>query len=146
MKTCLVDVNLLVAFAWPEHEFHETAQRWLGKAKSRGWATCPMVEAGFVRILSNPAFSNWVVTPGEAIEALQESFKMPGHQFWSDDITVAEALMPFRSRSIGHRQVTDLYLLSIAMHHNASLATLDRHLVAPFPPDHPIRNSLEILE
>jgi len=52
----LLDVNVLIAMAWPTHRAHEKAQEWLCAPRARGWATCPLTQIGFVRILSNPAF------------------------------------------------------------------------------------------
>jgi predicted nucleic acid-binding protein len=86
------------------------------------------VEAGFVRILSNPAFSAYAVTPKEALEALEITMRHPAHRFWPDDLGVSEALAGLKSRLYGHQQVTDAYLLGLAIHHKGKLATLDQRL------------------
>lgn len=126
MSVYLLDVNVLVALSWPTHISHSTTQRWFVRNAGKGWATCPIVQAGFVRILSNPAFSASAVTPAEAIEALKTTTQHPMHQFWPDDLRIPEALANFEGRIFGHQQLTDAYLLALAIHRKAKLATLDR--------------------
>jgi len=128
MTSFLLDVNVLVALAWPSHEFHVAVQRWFARHAAKGWATCPMVQAGFVRVVSNPAFSPQAVSPKEAIEALALSLRHPAHQFWPDDLALADGLGSVADRIVGHRQVTDAYLLALARHHGGKLTTLDRRL------------------
>jgi len=133
MSACLLDVNVLVALIWPAHEFHAKVQAWFARNSRRGWATCPLTQAGFVRVVSNPAFSPDAVTPQEALTVLSANLKHRSHQFWADAITVAEAAARFRGRITGHQQVTDAYLLGLAVHHRGKLATLDRRLMALLP-------------
>lgn len=121
----LLDVNVLIALAWPEHSAHALVQRWFARVGSRGWATCPFTEAGFVRILSNPAFSGHALAPVEAVEALRVSARHANYHFWSDDIGFEQATQAFKERITGHQQVTDAYLLGLAMHKRGKLATLD---------------------
>jgi uncharacterized protein len=124
----LLDVNVLIALVWPPHEAHPRAQRWFAKNASQGWATCAMTQAGFVRILSNPAFSHRAVSPRDALDVLSGSLQHPAHHFWTEDIGVTEALAPFGGRLLGHRQITDAYLLGLAIHKKGRLATLDASL------------------
>ena len=128
--TSLLDVNVLVALHWPGHQFHRGAQDWFARNADRGWATCPFTQAAFVRIISNPAFSPRAVSPAEAIRALTTSLKHPAHRFWPDDITYADAVRSLGGRLVGHKQVTDAYLLGLALHKKGKLATLDRGLAA----------------
>lgn len=129
MTSYLLDVNVLVALMWPAHEAHAAAQGWL-KGTSRGnWATCPLTQAGFVRTVSNPAFSPHAVSPGDALDVLATSLTHPRHVFWADDLPLAEALRPFRSRMTGHGQITDAYLLALAVHRRGILSTFDRAIV-----------------
>lgn len=130
MSTYLLDVNVLLALSWPGHKFHETVQKWFGRNASKGWATCPMVEAGFVRILSNPAFSAHAVSPKEATDALRFNTRHVAHRFWPDDIPLAGALSNLEDRVRGHQQITDGYLLALAIHHRGKLATLDKGIRA----------------
>jgi toxin-antitoxin system PIN domain toxin len=91
-------------------------------------ATCPMTESGFVRIVSNPAFSRRPVSPRDALEVLRGSLQHRTHRFWPEDIGIAEAVSEFVPRLVGHRQVTDAYLLGLAIHKKGKLVTLDRGL------------------
>lgn len=128
MSGFLLDVNVLIALLWPAHEANARAQRWFAKNADQGWATCAMTQAGFVRIVSNPAFSQRVVSPRDALEVLRGSLQHRAHRFWTEDIGVTEALVHFERRLLGHQQVTDAYLLGLAIHKKGRLATLDASL------------------
>jgi uncharacterized protein len=121
----LLDVNVLIATAWPTHHAHEKVQQWLGRHAREGWATCPLTESAFVRILSNPAFSPNALTPTDALALLQANLRHPAHRFWEDNISFVDAVAPFAKRLVGHQQVSDAYLLGLAIHRKARLATLD---------------------
>ena len=125
MSAFLLDVNVLVALFWPAHEHHEQAQSWFAKKSRSGWATTPITQAGFVRIVSNPSFSRDAVTPAEAVQYLGSNLQHRHHQFWPDAVSLPEALQPLLPRLFGHRQVTDAYLLGIAASNRGKLATLD---------------------
>ncbi len=125
MNGFLLDANVLIALAWPTHISHHRVQQWFAKNAHHGWATCPITECAFVRIVSNPAFSQDALTPREALGILEANPKHPAHRFWPDDISFPEAVRDFAQRLTGHQQVTDAYLLGLAMHHRAKLATLD---------------------
>jgi len=124
----LLDVNVLLALSWPRHQSHAQVQRWFGRNAAKGWATCPITQAGFVRIISNPAFSPRAVSPAEAIDALRVTIRHQAHQFWADDVAVSDALAALGIRISGHQQVTDAYLLVLAANHKGKLATLDKKL------------------
>lgn len=132
MTAALLDVNVLVALLWPAHEGHERAQNWFARNAGGGWATCPMTQAGFVRIVSNPAFSRDAVTPKEAIQLLAANMQHRAHQFWADEIDVVEAMVPFAERLKGHQQVTDAYLLGLARQKKGKLATMDKAVTELF--------------
>ena len=133
MTASLLDVSLLIALLWPAHESHGRAQQWFGQNAHHGWATCPFTQAAFVRITSNPAFSPDAVTPAEAASLLASNLKHAHHLFWPDEITLAQAIQPFSNRLAGHQQVTDAYLLGLAMHRKGKLATLDHAIAALLP-------------
>jgi uncharacterized protein len=126
----LLDANVMVALAWPEHEFHEKVGRWFARHARSGWATCPFTQAAFVRILSNPAFSAAALSPENALRVLESNLSAREHHFWPDDIPLAAAVEGVRGQIIGHRQVTDAYLLGLAIRHRARLATMDRGILA----------------
>lgn len=128
MAEFLLDANVLIALAWPSHASHRTAHIWFDKHAKEGWATCPLTECAFVRVISNPAFSSDALTPQSALELLAVNRKHPAHEFWMDDIDLGQALAHGNRKLTGHRQVTDAYLLGLAIHHSAKLATFDRGL------------------
>ena len=130
MGAFLLDANVLIALAWPEHVFHKTVGWWFVRHSAAGWATCPFTQAAFVRVLSNPAFSVNALTPENALRVLESNLLLPGHQFWKDSISVPEALSGIAGRFRGHQQVTDAYLLGLAIHHKGRVATLDRGIRA----------------
>ena len=126
----LLDVNVLVALAWPEHNAHARVLNWFAQTAQDGWASCPFTQAGFVRILSNPSFSPNAATPKEATRLLGININHSGHRFWKDGITFAEAVQPFQAQLSGHQQVPDAYLLGLAVHQRGRLATLDEKIAA----------------
>ena len=129
----LLDVNVLVALMWPAHEAHAAVQKWFAGNSSQGWATCPLTQAAFVRITSNPAFSRDSVPPHEAVRILAANVGHFSHQFWPDDISFVQAALPLAKRLAGHQQVTDAYLLGLAIHHKGRLVTSDRAIVSLLP-------------
>lgn len=104
-----------------------------------------MTQAGFVRIVSNPAFSRRAISPRDAVEVLSGSLRHAGHRFWTGDIGVAEALAPFGRRLLGHQQITDAYLLGLAIHKKGRLATLDSSLASLLPEQSAARSRIVVL-
>ena len=145
MKPFLLDSNVLIALFWPAHDHHEDAQRWFHSQPRLRWATCPLTQSAFVRITSNPRFSRDAVSPREASERLAANLKNPQHRFLPADLAYGEATSPFAERLRGHQQVTDGYLLGLAMHHRAMLSTFDTGILALAPEGSATRRSLEIL-
>ena len=145
MRACLVDTNVLIALLWPSHTQHARAARWFGRHRSRGWATCPLTEAGFVRIVSNPAFSRDAVTPREAASLLAANTAAADHLFWPDDVSFGDAATFAGARLVGHQQVTDAYLLGLALHRGGVLATLDDRIAALVEPKSAERKALEVI-
>lgn len=126
MRGSLFDVNVLIALLHEAHEAHSKVRRWFRELDGKHWATCPLTQAGFVRIVSNPRFSEHPVDVGEALEMLSVVTRLPGHHFWPMDIDLGEAVGPFHEKLFGHRQVTDAYLLGLAIRNKGHLVTLDR--------------------
>jgi toxin-antitoxin system PIN domain toxin len=133
MNGSLFDVNVLIALMWPAHEAHSLVQRWFSRHARDGWATCPLTEAAFVRIVANLAFSSDAVTPQEAVNILAANVQHPSHRFWGDTIGFSQAVQPFAQRLNGHQQVTDAYLLGLALHKKSRLVTMDRAILALLP-------------
>lgn len=145
MTTHLLDTNLLIALLWPSHARHDLAVRWFVEHRARGWATCPITQAGFVRIVSNPAFSRDAVRPREAAAVLSVNTAAADHTFWPDDAPFAEASAFAGDQLLGHQQVTDAYLLGLALRHGGALATLDEGVAALAAPCSPERQALVIV-
>ena len=134
MAAYLLDANVLIALAWSEHSAHERARGWFSHHSRRGWATCPMTQAALVRVLSNPAFSPRALTPTDALQVLSRNVELPGHEFWADSIDLGQALGRMPAPLTGHQQITDAYLVALAMHNRGKLATLDRGITRFAPP------------
>ena len=132
--TYLLDVNVLVALLWPAHEAHEVATKWFQRAGAKGWATCSVTQAGFVRIVSNPAFTSDALSPQQAMELLDANAGHAGHRFWKDEAGFLSLTAPFAARITGHRQVADAFLLGLALRHKGKVATLDRGMSSLIPP------------
>lgn len=129
MSVALLDANVLIALMWPAHEDHDRAQEWFSRNAHHGWATCPFTQAAFVRIISNPAFSPDAVTPFEATKLLATNLGNPHHHFWLDEIAFERATEKFLKILTGHNQVTDAYLLGLAIHKKGQLVTMDRGMI-----------------
>lgn len=104
-----------------------------------------MTEAGYIRIVSNPAFSRDAVTPVQALTLLHENAKSRNHQFWADDISAQEALGRFAKRLVGHQQVTDAYLLALAIRREGMLVSFDAGITELLEDKTRQTGSLEIL-
>jgi hypothetical protein len=137
----LLDTNVLIALAWPNHVHHTDATDWFLNKGASGFRTCPITQTGFVRISSNPAFTANAVSPADALALLRRVTGLPGHDFWADDLPLGDAFPPSVLLS-SHRQITDGYLLALAAAHDGVLATLDRG-IAPLAKGCPDR--LEIV-
>jgi predicted nucleic acid-binding protein len=108
------------------HVHHESAHGWFGETGRQGWATCPLTENGFIRIASHPNYPN---RPGDVTAVLaifRGLCEAPGHRFWSEDVGILQILEP--DAIITHAQITDVYLLGLAVHKRGKLATLDQRI------------------
>ncbi len=141
----LLDVNMLIALAWPSHVHHRPAQAWFSKNAPAGWATCPLTQCAFVRISSNPKIIPDAVTPTEALSLLREVVKLRSHVFWKDHISILDDAVP-ADFLVGHRQITDAYLLGLAIHHGGRLVTLDGGLSTLLPQRSPHAKALHIVK
>lgn len=134
MTVALLDVNVLIALAWPNHEHHDPAMAWFEEKQTSGWATCPLTQSGFVRISSNRAILPDARTPKEALDLLREIVALPHHVFWTDEVALADSPFVAGSALRGHRQVTDVHLLALAEQRSGRVATLDHAMANLLPP------------
>jgi len=122
----LLDVNTLVALFDPEHVHHRMAHDWFGTHRARGWATCPLTENGLVRVISNPKYPGRRATVSDAIGRLQRFRASGDHVFWADSVSISDTDRLALHHIQGHRQLTDVYLLALAVDHEGRLITFDR--------------------
>lgn len=144
MSVGLLDVNMLLALAWPSHIHHGVAHRWFAANQTAGWATCPMTQCAFVRISSNPRFTEDAEDPIQAAALLEKVVALKHHEFWADDLPFTAGAIP-KSLLVGHQQITDAYLLGLAAHHGGRLVTLDQGVSALLPSGTDSARVLEIV-
>jgi uncharacterized protein len=129
MAVCLLDINVLIARQDADHEHHHRVARWLHHSIKDGWATCPLTENGFVRILGQSSYPGWPGTPERSAAALRQLIAaIPNHHFLPDEISLLDTSVLPSLRGVGARALTDLYLLALTVHHGAWFATLDARI------------------
>ncbi|MDP9634684.1 UNVERIFIED_ORG: toxin-antitoxin system PIN domain toxin [Ensifer adhaerens] len=126
--TFLLDVNVLIALIDPGHVAHDDAHDWFASTGQTAWATCPITENGVIRIVGNLKYPNSPGSPVLVMEIVSKLRSLPGHRFWPDDVSLvgSDAIAPAKILTSG--QITDTYLLALAMAHDGQLATFDRKL------------------
>ncbi len=144
MKAYLLDLNVLIALAWPNHIHHESAHAWFREHQQEGWATCPLTQAGFIRVSSNPAMKVSQVTPLEALIVLGQITRVAKHEFWPAALPLSSEHYP-AEKVRGHRQVTDAYLLALCRHFGGKLATFDSGLLSLLSPKEDPEGCLTII-
>ncbi len=122
----LLDVNVLVALFDPAHIHHDVAHDWFSADGRAAWATCPVTEAGFLRVLTNPAYGGTAMRVAELAALLTRFCRSGGHVFWPDRVSLLDTALFDLTRAAGHRQMTDVYLLGLACRMGGRLATFDR--------------------
>jgi len=134
LSAALLDVNVLVTLLWHTHAFHSAAMKWFVKNDKQGWATCSLTQAGFVRVVSNPAVDAAAPTPARALGLLKASTDSNSyHKFWADTIPLTAIEASLQNRIRGHNQITDAYLLAMAVHRKATLVTFDERMQSLAP-------------
>jgi toxin-antitoxin system PIN domain toxin len=124
-----LDINVLLALLDSDHVDHEKAKDWLDSEITYGWASCAITQNGFVRIISQPRYPS-PVSPALAIERLTRAATTEHHQFWPCSVTLLDGRAIRPEQIHGPRQVTDAYLLALAVAHGGRFVTLDQS-VAP---------------
>jgi toxin-antitoxin system PIN domain toxin len=127
-RVALLDVNLLVALFDPDHIHHDLAHDWFADNRADGWATCPTTENGLVRVLTHPKYDSPLIGVPAVLDRLR-TFRASGHHhFWQEDLTLTDPAIVNPSSIRGHRQVTDVYLLGLALRRGGRLVTFDRSI------------------
>lgn len=123
----LYDVSFLVALFDRNHTANHVVSVWFAANIEQGWASCPLTQNGCVRVLSQPRYPR-PISPSAAMEQLRLATSTEHHQFIPDDISLLDAALVDDRRLLGHRQVTDVYLLALAATHDARLVTRDARI------------------
>lgn len=121
----LLDANVLLALSLPTHQHHHDATSWF--AVRPEWATTPLTEAGYVRLMTNMRVVGYAIPADQVVDALREMRRVAGHAFLADDSSLAEPVIDI-ARLAGTKQVTDFHLVNLAARHGMLLATFDGSL------------------
>jgi len=121
----LLDVNVLVALFDANHSLHAPAMRWFSEHGDSGWASCPITQNGCVRVMSQPGYPEHMPV-ASVIDRLRRAASHPAHEFWSDEVSLLDNGVIDSSRIHGPNQLTDVYLLALAVAHGGRLVTLDQ--------------------
>jgi toxin-antitoxin system PIN domain toxin len=120
----LLDVNVLIALLDSDHTSHGVALIWFAKHAREGWASSPITQNGCVRIMSNPSYPN--ALPIQAVmKRLADACEEDVHEFWSDEVSLLNPNVVDSTRIHGPRQLTDIYLLALAVEQEGRLVTFD---------------------
>lgn len=123
----LLDVNVLIALLDADHSLHESATRWFAANAKGGWASCPITQNGCVRVMAHPGYPN-PLPVSAVVERLAEATRNAAHAFWPDDVSLLDGRTVDSARIHGPRQVSDLYLLALAVAKGGRLVTMDRSI------------------
>lgn len=121
MSTYLADGNVLIALTVEDHVHHDTAVTWF-EGTDASLATCPITEGILIRSLLREG-----PTADEAISVLEVLGAQSWHHFWPDSLPYERTQL---GAVLGHRQVTDAYLVALAADHAERLVSFDRGLSA----------------
>lgn len=135
----LLDVNVLIALLDAAHMHHARATRWLQQEIAHGWASCPLTQNGCLRIMAQPAYPQ-ALPLATVASRLGQAAAHPAHAFLADDYSLLDADQVHWQHLLGHRQITDSYLLGLAVRHQCRFvsfdARLNRHAVPGAGPEH----------
>ena len=117
----------MIALCDPNHIDHQRIALWFEEIGGKAWVSCPITENGFIRILSNPHYPGLSGSVFLATRLLQKLKRQKDHEFWADDYSIVDGTVDL-SRSAGHKQITDVYLLGLAVRHKGRFSSADRHI------------------
>ena len=126
--TFLIDINVLIALIDQSHVGHDAAHRWFAETGATSWATCPLTENGVVRIVGHRKYPNSAGPPAAVAPIVARLRTLPGHVFWNDDLSLVDSDLVDVDQIMTPGQVTDSYLLALAVKNRVQLATFDRRL------------------
>ena len=123
----LLDVNVLLALFDANHSLHVPATQWFREHGESGWASCPITQNGYIRVMSQPGYPEHMQVAA-LVERLRQATVHRAHEFWPDDASLLDATMIDTTRIHGPNQLTDVYLLALAVSHGCRLVTLDQSI------------------
>ena len=124
----LLDVNVLIALIDPTHVNHRVAREWFSDQGSAAWASCPLTQNGVLRIVGHHRYANSPGSPAAVLPILAELCSLPGHQFWPDGISALDDRFFIAAELRLSAQLTDSYLLALAVSRGAQFATFDSRI------------------
>jgi toxin-antitoxin system PIN domain toxin len=124
LKRSLLDINVLIALLDLDHTHHREARKWLEVEAKQGWASCPITQNGCVRVMSQEGYPN-PLPISSVIARLSVATQTSYHEFWPDDVSILDEAYIQADRVHGPKQITDIYLLALAVQHNGRLVTFD---------------------
>ena len=125
---CLPDVNILIALLDGNHVFHTRVHGWLAPHKG-GLATCAITQNGAIRVMSQPRYSSVIsLSAAQVKQQLQMGLARQDHAYWPCNETLMDDGLFDWSRIHGHAQLTDIYLLGLAVRRKGVLVTFDRRI------------------
>ncbi len=127
MMRALFDVNMLLALFDAEHVFNGIARRWWSENSAAGWASSPITENGFVRVITQNSYPS-PITFADALALFRDAADRPGHDFWPDELSLMDAGVFDYRHILRSSQITDSYLLALAVRRGGRLVTLDQNI------------------
>jgi toxin-antitoxin system PIN domain toxin len=129
MSRALLDVNVVVALLDADHVDHARVRGWLEAEIRHGWASCAITQNGVLRVLSQPRYPS-PVPVAQAAARLARATATAHHEFWPCEATLLDERRVDWTRIHGPQQVTDAYLLLLAVTRGGRFVTLDRRIPA----------------
>jgi len=123
----LLDVNVLIALFDRDHPMSDRVADWFSDNAASGWASCAVTQNGYLRIVSQATYPH-AIALGNAFALLARACAHPSHAFWPCDISVTDPDHVRREHILRSSQLTDTYLLALAVKHGGRFVTLDRRI------------------
>lgn len=127
MTRALLDINVLLALFDADHIHHQHARSWFSAEVDHGWASCAITQNGFVRVISQARYPS-PISPTAAIDRLQAATNTEHHTFWNCSVSLLDERNVERTHLHSPRQVTDAYLLALAVANGGRFVSFDQSI------------------
>lgn len=125
----LLDVCALIALLDKNHVHHVKVAGWFAEqAPVHGWASCPLTQNGAARIIGLAAYPN-KRPPRQTLDLIAGMTARPAHAFWQDNVSLADTACFDPAVVLLPHQLTDVYLLGLAVRHGGRLVSTDRNIL-----------------